>query len=247
MYLCTWFHLRGIVGCARHSQSKLYSVLVGTTIHSIAYNSMAKVGYIFVATGGEDYSEDRAWMQQYGCVQVIEELSEHEKLRPMWKQLVSSLERGDELVVSKFSNALRGTREFAAFIEYCRVKVVRIISVQDRIDTFDELFPDTRPSQVIRMIGSLSEECAVLRKASAHIIHLQQKIRPPKKTDKALSKLEREKNIVNMYNEGHSMDDIFAVSGFTSRSSVFRILNKHGVTLNRGPHSGPLRKRNTEE
>jgi len=27
---------------------------------------------------------------------------------------------------------------------------------------------------------------------------------------------------------------------------VFRILNKHGVTLNRGPHSGPLKKRNKE-
>ena len=76
--------------------------------------------------------------------------------------------------------------------------------------------------------------------------HLQQNIRPPKKSERALSKLEREKNIVNMYNEGHSIDDIFAISGFTSRSSVFRILNKHGVTLNRGPHSGPLKKRNKE-
>lgn len=32
-------------------------------------------------------------------------------------------------------------------------------------------------------------------------------------------------------------------SGFRSRSSIFRILNKHGITLNRGPHSGPIRKR----
>ena len=47
---------------------------------------MAKVGYIFIATNGEEYAEDKAWMQQYGCVQVIEELSEHERLRPMWKQ-----------------------------------------------------------------------------------------------------------------------------------------------------------------
>ena len=37
---------------------------------------MAKVGYIFIATNGEEYAEDKAWMQQYGCVQVIEELSE---------------------------------------------------------------------------------------------------------------------------------------------------------------------------
>ena len=176
----------------------LLMALVGTAIQNITNNSMAKVGYIFIATSGDDYSEEKAWMQQYGCVQVIEEMSEYERLRPMWKQLISSLERGDELVVSKFSNALRGTRELATLIEYCRVKMVRIVSIKDRIDTYDELFPDTKPSQVIQMLGSLSEECAVLRKASAHIIHLQQNIRPPKKTDKALSKLEREKNIVNM-------------------------------------------------
>ena len=38
---------------------------------------MAEVGYIFIATNGVEYAEDKAWMQQYGCVQVIEELSEH--------------------------------------------------------------------------------------------------------------------------------------------------------------------------
>ena len=36
---------------------------------------------------------------------------------------------GDEVVVAKFSNALRGSRELSAFIELCRIKVVRIISI----------------------------------------------------------------------------------------------------------------------
>lgn len=208
---------------------------------------MAKVGYIFNAVDGEEYESDREWMRQYGCVQIIEEESEQERLRPMWKQLLASLERGDELVLSKFSNALRGTRELAAFIEFCRVKVVRIISIHDRLDTSDELFPNTKPSQVLQMVGSLSEECAVLRRASAHIIHLQRNIKTgAPRTKKGMEKLEREKNIVNMYNDGHSIDDIFAMSGFSSRSSVFRILNKHGVKLNRGPHSGPLGKRSKD-
>lgn len=144
------------------------------------------------------------------------------------------MERGDEIVVSKFSNTLRGTRELAAFIEYCCIKVVRIISIHDGIDTYDELFPETNTFQIMDMFGLIAEECAVLRKANAHIIHLKQNIRPIPKTEKTLSKLEREKNIVNMYDEGYTLDDIFAVSGFISRSSVFRILNKYGVTLNRG-------------
>ena len=95
---------------------------------------MAKVGYIFKADRYDGFEADKEWMQKYGCVQVIEELVENEALRPRWKQLVANLERGDEIVVAKFSNALRGSRELSAFIELCRIKVVRIISIHDRIN-----------------------------------------------------------------------------------------------------------------
>lgn len=106
---------------------------------------MAKVGYIFKAAGYDGFDTDREWMEQYGCVQVIEEENGHEKLRPQWKQLMASLERGDELVVSKFSNALRGSRELATFIEFCRVKVVRIVSIHDKIDSRGDLFRKQKP------------------------------------------------------------------------------------------------------
>ena len=92
------------------------------------------------------------------------------------------------------------------------------------------------------MVGSLPEEAMALRKASAHIDILKQNIRPPKGLS-VKSKEDREKTIVSMYNSGHSIDDIWSsVSGFHSRSSVFRILNRYGVTLNRGKFSGPLGK-----
>lgn len=208
---------------------------------------MAKVGYIFRANSYDAFDADRGWMQQYGCVQVIEETIEHETLRPMWKQLMANLERGDEVVVVKFSNAVRGTRELAAFIELCRIKVVRIISIQDRIDTRGELFSDTTVTEVLNMFGALPEEVAVLRKSSDHIMRLQQNIKAPAATKKAMSKTEREKTIVDMYNNGHSLDDIWAVSGFNSKSSVFRILNKYGVQLNRGKTSGPRVKQKRKE
>ena len=82
---------------------------------------MAKVGYIFEANSYDAFDADKEWMRQYGCVQVVEESVGHETLRPRWKQLMSNLERGDELVVSKFSNAVRGLRELAALIELCQI------------------------------------------------------------------------------------------------------------------------------
>ena len=58
-----------------------------------------------------------------------------------------------------------------------------------------------------------------------------------------MHKLDREKTVINLYVAGHPIDDIWRASGFKSRSSVFRILNKHGIKLNRGNHSGPIKKR----
>ncbi|WP_336616946.1 recombinase family protein [Bacteroides acidifaciens] len=208
---------------------------------------MAKVGYIFKANYYDTIDADREWMQQFNCVRVIEESVEHEKLRPQWKQLMASLERGDEVVVSKFSNAVRGLRELATFIELCRIKVVRIISIHDKIDSRGLLFPDTTVTEVLEMFGALPEETAALRQSSAHVMHLQQNIKVPAKGIKSMSKTERENSIVDMYNNGYSIDDIWTMSGFKSRSSVFRILNKRNVELNRGRTSGVRGKRKPEE
>ena len=75
--------------------------------------TMAKVGYIYKANHYDTYEADKKWMLNFGCVQVIEEETDHEVMRPQWKQLMSALDRGDELVVSKFSNAVRGVRELS--------------------------------------------------------------------------------------------------------------------------------------
>ena len=141
---------------------------------------MAKVGYIFKADRYDGFEADKEWMQEYGCVQVIEEPVESEALRPKWKQLVAGLERGDEVVVAKFSNALRGSRELSAFIELCRIKVVRIISIHDRIDSRGKLFPETTVADVLEMFGALPEEVAILRYSSARVLNLQQKAKIPK-------------------------------------------------------------------
>lgn len=200
---------------------------------------MAKVGYIFLAEAYDTISVDKAWMEQYGCVRIIEEKTEDEKLRPEWKALLMKLERGDELVLSKFSNALRGSRELSFFLELCRIKVIRIISIHDRLDSKDEVFPALKTSDFLDIIGSLPAEVATLRKASTHIMRLRT---VKTKTKATKSRQERETTIVNMYTSGHAIDDIWAVSGFKSKSSIFRVLRKYGITLNRGPHSGPIKK-----
>ena len=73
---------------------------------------MAKVGYIMATSQYDKLEEDRKWMNDYGCIRIVEESDENERNRPLWKQLMVALQRGDELVISKFSNALRGSRDW---------------------------------------------------------------------------------------------------------------------------------------
>ena len=148
---------------------------------------MAKIGYIMATAHYDKLEEDRLWMKEYGCVKIVEENDADEKSRPLWKQLMIALERGDELVISKFSNAIRGARELAMFLEFCRVKVIRVISIHDRIDSNNEFFPETKPSDVLLMIGSLPDEALVLRKSSEHVSKLQERMivqLPPVSTSK---------------------------------------------------------------
>lgn len=204
---------------------------------------MAKVGYIFRADPCESYEFEINWMKEYGCIRIVEEMPEDERIRPEWKTLLMNLHRNDELVISRFSNALRGTRELSFFLELCRVKVIRIISINDEIDSKDILFPQTKASRVLEVVGSLPSEVAELKKSTTHISNITQ---PQIKVRVRKNKNDRDLKIINMYKEGYPIDEIWHKSGFSSRSSVFRILAKHGIPLSRG-RSGPIKKKSERE
>ena len=91
----------------------------------------------------------------------------------------------------------------------------------------------------------LPEEVFALRKSAEHVVNLQEKMivsLPPVSSTK-MQKLDREMTVINLYVAGHTIDEVWRASGFRSRSSVFRILNKHGIKLNRGNHSRPIKKK----
>ena len=203
---------------------------------------MARIGYLRNTPHYKFLEEDKQWMLNNGCEQIIEEQNIHEKLRPEWQRLIEALTTSDELVVGKFSNAVRGARELSILLEFCRKNMVRVISIRDRIDSIGEMFQDTRSSDILNMMATLPQEALAMRRANSSTSKLKKPIKAH--TSATLLKLERNKMVVNMYKSGHTIDDIWQRSGFKSRSSLFRILNEAGVDLNRGHTKGPLKKRN---
>ena len=183
---------------------------------------MAKIGYLFLSRNLVTRDEDRAWMKTFGCKDIIEEEGIQEKFRPEWRRMLAHIQRGDEIVVSRFSNALRGIRELGVFLGLCRDYEIRIVSIHDEIDSKGELFPDTTVASVLEVIGRLSHEATLIRRSEARMLQRRKDMKP--KTEK----------------EGI----IWKVSGYRSRTSVFRVLNRNGVQLNRGRHQGPLPRKN---
>ena len=205
---------------------------------------MAKIGYLFLSRNYQTREEDLVWMRDFGCGTIIEEDGAQEKLRPLWRRLLTDLVRGDEVVVSKLSNALRGIRELGVFLEMCRVMDIRIVSIHDGIDSKGDLFPATSVGDVLGTIGRLSAETTSLRRSEARVQRMRKKdfVSP-----KARLRLDKEKMVVGMYRAGHQIDDIWRVSGYRSRTSVFRVLRRAGVELNRKPTSGARRERKGNE
>lgn len=198
---------------------------------------MAIKGYLFVNTlqakAVERAEELRSMIRQTeGCTEILEDSAEQEKLRPQWHSLLSNLKRGDTIVIAKLSNALRGIRELGAFLSLCSSYDIRLISLLDKIDTAGILYPETSPTDVLNTIGKLSSEVATLRRG----IYKGQKIKSLTKarTLKAGLKMDREKTVVRMYAAGHHINEIWHATGYKSRTSVFRVLKRNGVELNRG-------------
>lgn len=207
---------------------------------------MAKIGYMLLAPRYVDAEGDKVWMEKFGCYDIIqEEYPDNEKSREQWDGLLARIQPGDTLVIPKLSNALKSARQLVFFLEFCRIQNVRLVSIHDKIDSGDELFPETKTSDVLTAIALLPKEANAVRVPSKPFQRMRRKIKAMSK--KQLGRAERNRRIINMYREGFSIDDIIDQSGFKSRSSVFRILNDAGVDLNRGRTKGPLGPRKKKE
>ena len=195
---------------------------------------MAKVGYV-MNYAGYRANTDKEWMKRFGCNEIMEEQQDYE-LRTEWNKLLDRLNKGDELVVPKLSHVLRETRQLSYLLEYCRLKEIRLISIHDRIDSGNELFPETQMSDILNVVALLPNEAFDIRKSSDAVRKVKSRMRTLSPVD--YNRIERKEFVVNMYKSGHLINEIWKASGFRSRSSVFRVLKEARITLNRGRKKG---------
>lgn len=105
-----------------------------------------------------DFKTDERWMKEFGSLEIVrEELPQNEKTRTVGDSLIGRLQFGDTLVIPKLSNALRGARQLVFFLELYGENNIRLVSIHDKIDSMNELFPDAKTLDVLTAIALLTE------------------------------------------------------------------------------------------
>lgn len=207
--------------------------------------TMARVGYIMSFKHlKEDLAADIQWMQDHGCCTIYVEDERNEKSRVEWKDMLEQLACGDEIVISKFSHAVRGSREFSVFCDYLRREKVMVISIHDEMDTNGKVFPEKSLTDFMDMLATLPTEIQALRQAHEHEAKLKARKHPRTINQ---TKSDRNNQIVRMYKQGESIEKIWKMSGFKSRQSVFNVLEAAGVDFNRGHSKKEIEDKNTKK
>ena len=187
-----------------------------------------RLGYFMLGSLPESKDDDVNKLQVAGCDTIFIDRFEDGEKRPQWRNMLSEVKRNDEIVILRLSNAVKGLIPLVSFFEICRVKRIRIISLKDKFDSWDEMFPSLI-SQLIDAIGAFPGDIQASKIAAARI----RAVKTKKKSSFQNSKEDRENRCVSMYNNGASIKDIKEEIGFRSNSSVYRFLKNKGVTVNR--------------
>ncbi len=183
---------------------------------------MKNIGFVNAAQNIEQTEQMLNLMKKYGCVSVhIEEVRSCNRSR--WKDFVDGLDDFDVAVLYSFDNAFRNIHDMIFFLKFCSKKNIRIISVEDKVDSNSLLFSDTKTKDVFGVVCKMFSK----RDRNSHD-DIEADLYSNKHSDR---RLKRYRMVINMYNAGYSVKEIMERTGYRGKSNVYRILHLYDVSL----------------
>ena len=186
---------------------------------------MSKIGYTFT----QPTIKTQQWFDDYGLDELFTDKSVHERNRPQLKEVCSSLKTGDELIITKFSNAVRSINDAMLLIDLCRLRGARLISVEDEIDTNDILFDIKSTAKFLHLLSSLPGDIIAMRQSLG-----EEKLHNTSTaiSDKKKERVKRDYKVISLYLAGHSLEMIMRQTGI-KHSSLYNILKRNGIGRDR--------------
>lgn len=123
---------------------------------------MKSIGYSNNAHSIEHREKVAEVMSKLNCSIVHMEDFE-DMARTEWHLFIDELEEGDTAVLYSFYDAFDNHHELMFFLKLCAMKNIRIISIQDSLDSNNEVFPSSGVRQMLDAINTCQP-----RRASGH-------------------------------------------------------------------------------
>lgn len=183
---------------------------------------MKNIGFIKAAQDIEQTEQMLNLMKEQGCVSVhVEEVRSSNRSR--WQDFVDGLDDYDIAVLYSFDNAFRNIHDMIFFLKFCSKKNIRIVSVEDKVDSNNLLFSGTTTKDVFDVVCKMFSK----RDRNSHD-DIEADLYSNKHSDR---RLKRYRMVINMYNAGYSVKEIMERTGYRGKSNVYRILHLYDVSL----------------
>ena len=168
------------------------------------------------------------FVEQNKVTTLFEESTAHSRIK--WNDFIDELRKGDTAVLYSFDNAFRNYNDMMFFIKYCATMHIRIISVFDRLDTKDEMFPESGTRNTFDVV------CRIFKKRDKSATYdVEYDLNNKGERSK---RLKRYSIVINMYKAGWNIQDIMSRVGYSAKSNIYRILREYNVKLDQ-----PLKSR----
>ena len=183
---------------------------------------MKNIGFVNSAQDIKQTERMLNLMMEHGCVNIhVEELRSSNRSR--WKDFVDGLDDFDIAVLYSFDNAFRNIHDMIFFLKFCSKKNIRIVSVEDKVDSDNLLFSGTKTKDVFDVVCKMFSK----RDRNSHD-DIEADLYSNKHSDR---RLKRYRMVINMYNAGYSVKEIMERTGYRGKSNVYRILHLYDVSL----------------
>lgn len=183
---------------------------------------MKNIGFIKAAQDIEQTEQMLNLMKEHGYVSVhVEEVRSSNRSR--WQDFVDGLDDYDIAVLYSFDNAFRNIHDMIFFLKFCSKKNIRIVSVEDKVDSNNLLFSGTTTKDVFDVVCKMFSK----RDRNSHD-DIEADLYSNKHSDR---RLKRYRMVINMYNAGYSVKEIMERTGYRGKSNVYRILHLYDVSL----------------
>lgn len=189
---------------------------------------MKLIAYGNIAQHNEDKELIVDTLRKMNCPVFIE--TEIDNRREKWTEFIDLLQEGDTAIIYSFSNTFVNYHDMIFFLKFCFTQNIRIISLADKLDTQDILFPESNTRDVLLLI------CRMFLRKKKNIDNLEAEYSQSKSEEK----LKRYMLVINMYSSGYSIKDIILKTGYRGKSNIYRILKMYDIDV-----YYPQKKRNT--